>query len=100
VPSKLIGVALMLFAILWLAFMIFDSAIIRSHNFKLIARVLLATGFYAFIILLSLGAKHIEAPYVLLGQVSTLVYFGALLFLLPSAGLLENATLSINKAKA
>lgn len=100
VPSKLIGVALMLFAIIWLAAMIFDSAIIRSHNFKLIARVLLATGFYAFVILLSLGAKHIEAPYVLLGQVSTLVYFGALLFLLPSAGLLENATLSINKSSS
>lgn len=99
VPNKLVGVVLMLAAIIWLAALIFDSSVIRSHNFKLIARSLLAIGFYAFIILLSLGAKHIEAPYVLLGQVSTIIYFGALLFLLPSAGLLENATLSLRTNK-
>lgn len=98
VPSKLVGVALMLFAIIWLAFMIFDTSIVRSHNFKLIARLCLATGFYAFIVLLSLGAKHIEAPYILLGQLSTLVYFGVLLFMLPSAGLFENSLLSINRS--
>jgi ubiquinol-cytochrome c reductase cytochrome b subunit len=95
VPSKLVGVILMLLAIVWLAAMIFDTSILRSHLYKLMSRTVLTIGFYALIILLSLGAKHIEAPYVLLGQVSTLVYFGALLFVLPSTGIIENAALRI-----
>ncbi|RZK33583.1 MAG: cytochrome b, partial [Hymenobacter sp.] len=96
VPSKLIGVALMLAAIIWLAAMVFDTSILRSHSFKLVARTLLTVGFFAFIVLLSLGAKHIESPYVVMGQVSTVVYFGALLFGLPSAGLIENASIDIS----
>jgi len=59
------------------------------------SRTILTVGFYALIVLLSLGAKHIEAPYVILGQLSTLVYFGALLFILPSTGVLENAAIRV-----
>lgn len=97
VPSKLVGVILMLLAIVWLAALIFDSSILRSHLYKLMSRTVLTIGFYALIILLSLGAKHIEAPYVLLGQLSTVIYFGALLFILPSTGIIENAAIRINK---
>ena len=95
VPSKLVGVILMLLAIVWLAAMIFDTSILRSHLYKLMSRTVLTVGFYALIVLLSLGAKHIEAPYVILGQLSTLIYFGALLFILPSTGVLENAAIRV-----
>ena len=97
VPSKLVGVILMLLAIVWLAALIFDTSILRSHLYKLMSRTVLTIGFYALIILLSLGAKHIEAPYVLLGQLSTVIYFGALLFILPSTGIIENAAIRISK---
>lgn len=94
VPNKLVGVVLMVLAIVWLSALILDVSIIRSNTFKPFNRFLLAIGLFAFITLLSLGSKHIEAPYVILGQLMTLSYFGVLLFMVPTSGLVENHLLS------
>jgi hypothetical protein len=96
VPNKLVGVVLMLLAIIWLSALVFDVSIIRSNTFKPFNRTLLALGFFAFVALISLGAKHIEYPYILLGQLITIIYFGALLIMVPASGLIENALLNDN----
>ena len=99
VPNKLLGVVLMLAAILWLLALIMDTTMIRSSVYKPLTRVVLVTGLFAFFMLISLGSKHIEAPYIVIGQITTVIYFGALLFLLPSIGLVENSlTLSNNQS--
>lgn len=90
VPNKLVGVVLMLLSIIWLAVLIFDTSILRGNTYKIATRVLLIIGVYCFIMLISLGAKHIEAPYILLGQLCTITYFSALLVLLPTIGIYEN----------
>jgi len=96
VPNKLVGVILMLLAIVWLAALILDVSIIRSNSYKIVTRILLVLGLYCFVVLLSLGSKHIEAPYIVLGQSTTLIYFITLLFALPSIGILENYLMSRN----
>jgi quinol-cytochrome oxidoreductase complex cytochrome b subunit len=90
VPNKLVGVVLMLLAIIWLSALIFDTSIIRSNTFKPFNRTLLTIGLFAFITLISLGSKHIEAPYIIVGQLVALVYFGVLLVMVPLAGIFEN----------
>lgn len=99
VPNKLVGVVLMVLAIVWLSALIFDVSLIRSNTFKPFNRTLLAIGIFAFITLISLGAKHIEYPYVFLGQIITLTYFGVLLFMVPSSGLIENHLVSSEETK-
>lgn len=38
-----------------------------------------------------LGAKHVEAPYINLGQICTIVYFAYFIVLVPASSILENA---------
>lgn len=71
-----------------------DVSVIRSNTFKPFNRMLLAIGLFAFLMLTSLGAKHIEAPFVMLGQLISLTYFVVLLFMVPSSGLIENYLIS------
>lgn len=89
----------MLLAILFLSALVFDTSIVRSNTFKPLNRVLLGIGLFTFVTLLSLGSKHIEYPYVLLGQLVTLAYFAVLLVLVPSSGLLENSLLTGSSTK-
>ncbi|GAB3822910.1 hypothetical protein GCM10028820_34260 [Tessaracoccus terricola] len=43
-----------------------------------------------FIILMIIGAKHVESPYIELGQLSTLLFFGYFVVLVPVVTGIEN----------
>jgi ubiquinol-cytochrome c reductase cytochrome b subunit len=42
-----------------------------------------------------LGAKHVESPYIEIGQLSTFFYFIYFLFLLPSFSYIENTLVHV-----
>jgi ubiquinol-cytochrome c reductase cytochrome b subunit len=42
-----------------------------------------------------LGAKHVESPYIELGQVTTVIYFSYFLILVPFISLLENSLVEL-----
>jgi ubiquinol-cytochrome c reductase cytochrome b subunit len=44
---------------------------------------------------MQLGAKHVESPFIELGQISTVLYFSYFIFMVPSASLLENTLTDI-----
>ena len=48
-----------------------------------------------------LGAKHVESPYIELGQISTLLFFGYFLVLVPVVTGIENliSNVSCNQSK-
>lgn len=50
-----------------------------------------------FLILMVLGAKHVESPFIEFGQVSTLIYFAHFLIIIPLISLLENTFIEMNK---
>ncbi len=56
--------------------------------------------FYSFIIvffmLLILGAKHVEDPYIGLGQVCTIFYFSYFFILVPVVGIIENTLMDLS----
>jgi ubiquinol-cytochrome c reductase cytochrome b subunit len=39
---------------------------------------------------MKLGACHVETPFIELGQLSTVVYFGYFLFIVPAISFIEN----------
>lgn len=48
-----------------------------------------------FIILMQLGAKHVESPFIELGQISTTLYFAYFILIVPCISLLENTAIDI-----
>jgi ubiquinol-cytochrome c reductase cytochrome b subunit len=91
IPNKLLGVIAMLAAILILLLLpIIDMSIIRGNAFKPLSKFIYSIFICNFILLGLLGAQHIEIPYILLGQISTIIYFSYFLILLPIITILEN----------
>lgn len=91
ISSKILGVIAMLAAILiLLALPYVDFSIIRGNAFKTISKVFYGFFVVNFILLGALGAVHIEVPFILLGQISTFIYFAYFIIFIPVISLLEN----------
>jgi ubiquinol-cytochrome c reductase cytochrome b subunit len=45
---------------------------------------------------MQLGAKHVESPFIELGQISTALYFNYFLFMVPVISILENTLIDLN----
>lgn len=73
-----------------LAMPLLDTGRVRGSQFRPLARV----SFWALVsilgVLLFLGSQHAEEPYVTLGAIATVLYFGWYLVLTPVVGLIEN----------
>jgi ubiquinol-cytochrome c reductase cytochrome b/c1 subunit len=84
VPNKLGGVALMggalliLFVLPWL-----DSSPVRSMRFRPMARWFFWLWTINFFVLMWVGGKPAEAPYILIAQICTAYYFAYFLVILP-----------------
>jgi ubiquinol-cytochrome c reductase cytochrome b subunit len=62
-------------------------------------RPLSKAAFYVFLVnflmLMQLGAKHVESPFIEIGQLSTALYFSHFLFILPAVSILENTLVDL-----
>jgi quinol-cytochrome oxidoreductase complex cytochrome b subunit len=52
-----------------------------------------------FLLLLTLGAKHVESPYLEFGQISTALYFAYFIFLVPLISVIENTLIDLIQKK-
>lgn len=86
-PSKIGGVIAMFGALLILLLLPFHLlANIRSNRYRPVFQLLFWLFVFNFLFLLWVGARPIAEPYILLGQLSTLIYFvffGLLFLFLP-----------------
>jgi ubiquinol-cytochrome c reductase cytochrome b subunit len=96
IPNKLLGVIAMFSALLILLILPFTD---RSKSVSLQFRPLSKIAFFIFVgnflILMQLGAKHVESPFIELGQISTFIYFSYFLIILPVLSLIENSLMEI-----
>lgn len=91
ISSKIIGVIAMLLAILVLLILPFvDLSIVRGNAFKSISKIFFSLFCANFILLGIIGSMHIEVPFILLGQLSTIFYFSYFVIILPLISILEN----------
>ena len=97
IPNKLLGVIAMLSAILMLLVMPFtDLSKSRGIQFKPLSKIAFYVFIANFLILMVLGAKHVESPFIELGQISTVIYFSHFLIIVPLISLLENSLIELS----
>jgi ubiquinol-cytochrome c reductase cytochrome b subunit len=48
-----------------------------------------------FLVLMQLGAKHVESPFIEFGQLSTALYFAHFIVIVPFITLLENSLIDL-----
>jgi len=96
IPNKLLGVIAMFSAILSLLIMPFsDLSKLRGIQFRPLSKIVFYIFVVNFLILMQLGAKHVESPFIEFGQISTLLYFSNFIILVPFVTLLENSLVDI-----
>jgi ubiquinol-cytochrome c reductase cytochrome b subunit len=49
-----------------------------------------------FLILMQLGAKHVEDPFITFGQISTALYFAHFTLIMPIVGIIENTLIDLS----
>jgi len=92
IPNKLLGVVAMISAILILLAMPFtDLSKYRGIQFRPLSKIAFYVFVANFLILMQLGAKHVESPFIEFGQISTVLYFAHYLIIVPCVSLLENS---------
>jgi len=97
IPNKLLGVIAMFSAILALLVMPFtDLGRSRGIQFRPLSKIAFYIFVANFIILMVLGAKHVESPFIEFGQISTVLYFSHFLIIVPLVSLLENSLVELN----
>jgi len=91
IPNKLLGViALGSSLLIWLTLPFTHTSLIRSTQFRPLAKIVFWFFVADFLILTWIGMCPVETPYVEVGQISTAFYFMYFLILLPVIGLIEN----------
>lgn len=97
IPNKLLGVIAMFSALLILLVMPFtDLNRNRGIQFRPLSKIAFWFFVANFLILMQLGAKHVESPFIEFGQISTLLYFAYFLVILPLISLIENTLINLN----
>src|SRR5208282_3491108 len=96
IPNKLLGVIAMFSAILILLAMPFtDLSRNRGIQFKPLSKIAFFIFLANFLVLMVLGAKHVESPFIEFGQISTAIYFAHFLIIVPMISLLENSLVEL-----
>jgi ubiquinol-cytochrome c reductase cytochrome b subunit len=96
IPNKLLGVIAMFSALLILLAMPYtDMSKIRGIQFRPFSKIAFYIFVANFLILMQLGAKHVESPFIELGQISTILYFSHFLIIMPIITLLENSLIDL-----
>jgi len=96
IPNKLLGVIAMLASILVLLVMPFiDLSKLRGIQFRPLSKIAYYVFIANFLVLMQLGAKHVESPFIEFGQISTALYFSHFLLIVPFITVLENSLIDL-----
>jgi ubiquinol-cytochrome c reductase cytochrome b subunit len=91
----------MLSAILMLLVMPYtDLSRSRGIQFRPLSKIAFYVFIANFLILMVLGAKHVESPFIEFGQISTVLYFSHFLIIVPLISLIENSLIDISQNKS
>lgn len=63
----------------------------RGLQFRPLSKIFFYIFVANFLILMQLGAKHVESPFIELGQISTALYFAHFVLIVPVISLIENS---------
>jgi len=97
IPNKLLGVIAMFSAILILLLLpITDVSRSRGMQFRPLSKIAFYIFVANFLILMQLGAKHVESPFIEFGQISTVIYFLYFSLVMFGVTIFENTFIDLN----
>ena len=68
----------------------------RGLQFRPLSKIAFYIFVANFLILMQLGAKHVESPFIEFGQISTVLYFAHFLVIVPVVSLIENSLVDLH----
>lgn len=71
----------------------------RGIQFRPLSKIAFYIFVANFLILMQLGAKHVESPFIEFGQISTVLYFSHFLIIVPLVSLLENSLIELHTSQ-
>lgn len=99
IPNKLLGVIAMFASLLaLLALPKADLGLTKGLQFRPLSKIVFYIFVINFLILMQLGAKHVESPFIEFGQISTAIYFGYFFVIMPAVSVLENTLIDLYQA--
>jgi len=72
-----------------------DLSKLRGIQFRPLSKIAFFLFLANFLILMQLGAKHVESPFIEVGQISTVLYFSHFLIIVPFITFLENSLMDL-----
>jgi ubiquinol-cytochrome c reductase cytochrome b subunit len=100
IPNKLLGVIAMFSAILIILILpITDLSRNRGIQFRPLSKIAFYIFVANFLILMQLGAKHVESPFIEFGQISTVLYFSYFIVIVPFVTLIENTLIDLSSTR-
>jgi ubiquinol-cytochrome c reductase cytochrome b subunit len=73
-----------------------DLGATKGLQFRPLSKTVFYVFLMNFLLLMQLGAKHVETPFIEIGQLSTVLYFSHFLFILPAVSILENTLVDLD----
>jgi len=71
----------------------------KGLQFRPFSKIIFYIFVANFLILMQLGAKHVESPFIEFGQISTIFYFSYFLVFTPLSAIIENTIMEIQEYK-
>ena len=68
----------------------------RGIQFRPLSKIAFYIFIVNFVILMLLGAKHVESPFIEFGQISTVLYFSHFVIIVPLISLIENTFVDLH----
>ena len=100
IPNKLLGVIAMFAAILALMAMpLTDLSKLRGVQFRPLSKIAFFIFVANFLVLMQIGAKHVETPFIEFGQISTVLYFAHFFIIVPVVSIIENSLVELSIKK-
>ena len=73
-----------------------DLSKLRGVQFRPLSKIAFFIFVANFLVLMQIGAKHVETPFIEFGQISTVLYFANFAVIVPVLSLIENTLVDIN----
>jgi ubiquinol-cytochrome c reductase cytochrome b subunit len=75
-----------------------DLSKVRGIQFRPLSKIAFFILVANFLILMQLGAKHVETPFIEFGQISTALYFAHFALIVPLVSLVENSLIDLSSS--